>query len=72
MRMKQQRFEYDEIHRKVLSSQLELDQLKKQLVISKHEEYMVDDTNYRKTTGMKNGEDSFNQIREEFDFEIMT
>ena len=44
MRMKEQRQEYDKVHRTVVAKERELEMLKKQLERKKDEEFQIEDT----------------------------
>ena len=69
--MREQRLEYDKIHRSVVAAQRELDQMKKQLEIQKNEEFMMEDTNFRKTSNIKNGQDQYDDINKEYEMQML-
>jgi len=71
LRMREQRAEYDRVHRSVCAQEKELENLKKKLELTKNEEFMIDDSNYRKSTGIAIGKSQLDQIKEDHDFEQM-
>lgn len=71
MRMKEQRQEYDRVHRAVVAKEKELEQLKKRLDRQKGEETFIDDKNATKHFQIETGASQLSQIKETHDFEQM-
>jgi hypothetical protein len=71
MRMREQRQEYDRVHRTVVAKERELEQMKKRLERQKDEEYYLEDSQGLKKYQIEVGGDELSQIKEAYDFEKM-
>ena len=69
--MRKLRQKYDNIHKTVLSKQNELEELKKKLEMAKNDETTVEDSNYRKNSGLKNTKGQLDTLKDNHDMEMM-
>lgn len=71
MRMREQRQEYDRVHRIVAAKERELEKLKKRLDLQKNEEFHVEESKMSKERGIAQSDAALSQIKEAHDFEQM-
>ena len=71
MRMREQRQEYDRVHRNVVAREKELEMMKKKLERLQSDESHIEDTNTLNQYRIDSGSEHLSNIKETHDFEKM-